>query len=42
MHVQVSTDNNVEGRDELIRDVQVAVEQSLGRFGDPLSRVEST
>jgi ribosome-associated translation inhibitor RaiA len=40
MHVQVSTDNHVEGHDELIREVQATVEQSLGRFGEQLTRVE--
>lgn len=40
MHVQVNTDNHVEGRDELIRDVQATVEEALGRFGGQLTRVE--
>lgn len=40
MHVQVNTDNNVEGRDELIREVQATVENTLGRFADQLTRVE--
>jgi ribosome-associated translation inhibitor RaiA len=40
MQVQVHTDNHIEGRDELTRDVTTAVEQSLGRFADRLTRVE--
>ena len=40
MHVQVSTDNRVEGHDEFVRGVQAAVEDALGRFGDRLTRVE--
>jgi ribosome-associated translation inhibitor RaiA len=40
MHVQVNTDNAIEGRDKLTREIQATVEQALGRFGDRLTRVE--
>ena len=40
MHVQVNTDNHVEGDDELIRSVQATVDDALGRFADRLTRVE--
>jgi ribosome-associated translation inhibitor RaiA len=40
MQVQVHTDNNIEGRDELTGEVTSAVEQALERFADRLTRVE--
>jgi ribosome-associated translation inhibitor RaiA len=40
MQIQVNTDNAIERRDELIRDVRAVVEQTLGRFADRLTRVE--
>jgi hypothetical protein len=40
MQVQVNTDNNIEGRDEVIGEVQAAITQELGRFGDRLTRIE--
>ena len=40
MHVQVNTDNRVEGSDEFVRGVQAAVAGALGRFADQLTRGE--
>lgn len=40
MHVQVNTDNNVSGSEELTRHVEGVVESALGRFGDRITRVE--
>lgn len=40
MQIQVNTDSNIDGRDELIRRVEAAVEDTLGRFGDQITRVE--
>jgi hypothetical protein len=40
MHVQVSTDNNIEGGDGLNREVEAVVESALGRFSDWITRVE--
>ncbi len=40
MQIQVNTDNNVEGRDDLIQQVAADVGLALQRFGDRLTRVE--
>jgi ribosomal subunit interface protein len=40
MQIQVNTDNHVEGSDNLTRQVEAAVEDALGRFGDRITRVE--
>lgn len=40
MQIQVSTDDNVEGRDALTQQVEAEVEATLGRFSSQLSRVE--
>lgn len=40
MQIQVNTDNNVDGRDALIRQIEIEVEAAVGRFGSHLSRVE--
>jgi len=40
MQVQVSTDNHIEGGEELTRKVEAVVEGALGRFGDRITRVE--
>ena len=40
MHVQISTDSNIEGGEDLTRTVTATVEDTLGRFGDWLTRVE--
>ena len=40
MQIQVNTDNHTEGRAELIRHVEDVVENSLGRFGARITRVE--
>jgi ribosome-associated translation inhibitor RaiA len=41
MQVLVSTDNNVEGRDELVRRVEATVEAALSRFSQQVTRVEA-
>ena len=38
--IQVSTDNTVEGHDELSRQTEAIVERGLARFGDRVTRVE--
>lgn len=38
--VQVHTDNHVQGGTTLTREVEVAVDATLGRFGDRITRVE--
>jgi len=40
MQIQVSTDNHIEGGEELTREVEAVVEGALGRFGDRITRVE--
>lgn len=40
MQVQVSTDNHIQGSDELIQRVAGEVESSLDRFADQITRVE--
>ncbi len=40
MNVQVNTDNNITGSDELNSQVAGCVESALGRFSDRITRVE--
>jgi ribosome-associated translation inhibitor RaiA len=40
MQIQTNTDNNIEGRDALIAQVESTVESALGRFSDQITRVE--
>lgn len=40
MQIQVNTDNHTDGSAELTRQGQDVVEESLGRFGDRITRVE--
>jgi len=40
MKIQINTDNNIEGGDELTQQTQVAVESALERFAHPITRVE--
>lgn len=40
MKVQLNTDSNIEGSDELARRIEAAVEKTLGRFSNQITRVE--
>jgi ribosome-associated translation inhibitor RaiA len=40
MHIQVNTDNNLEGREEMAARVEAVVEDALSRFSDQITRVE--
>ncbi len=40
MEIQVSTDSNIEGREELVRRVEDQLEATLARFSDRITRVE--
>ena len=40
MHVQVNTDDNVDGREELISRVDAEVQKTLGRFRAQITRIE--
>ena len=41
MQIQVHTDNNITGREDVVRLVQSTVEGAVGRFGDRITRVEA-
>jgi hypothetical protein len=40
MQIQVNTDDNVEGRDDLTRQVEAEIRKTLGRFSEQVTRVE--
>jgi ribosomal subunit interface protein len=40
MHIQINTDSNIEGRDDLAAQVSEQVAESLQRFADQITRVE--
>ena len=40
MQIQVNTDDNIEGRDELAHQIEAAVNATLSRFSDQITRVE--
>src|SRR5262245_43972166 len=40
MLVHITTDNHVQGRERLVREVEASVEESLGRFAPQITRVE--
>ncbi len=40
MHIEISTDRNIEGREELASHVKGVVEGALSRFSDRITRVE--
>jgi ribosome-associated translation inhibitor RaiA len=40
MQIQINTDHNVEGREELVVQIQSMVAAALGRFEDEITRVE--
>jgi len=40
MHIQINTDSNIEGREELAPHVKGVVEGALSRFSDRITRVE--
>ena len=39
MQIHVNTDNNITGREDVVRLVQSSVEGAVGRFGDRITRV---
>jgi hypothetical protein len=41
MLIQVNTDNNITGREDVVRLVQSTVEGAIGRFADRITRVEA-
>ncbi len=40
MHIQINTDSNIDGREELANHVKDVVESALGRFSDQITRIE--
>jgi len=40
MQIQVNTDKNIEGREEIVAQVEATVASSLGRFSKRITRVE--
>jgi len=40
MKIQVNTDSNVAGGEDVVRQVEAEVDSALGHFGDRLTRVE--
>jgi ribosome-associated translation inhibitor RaiA len=40
MQIQVNTDNQIEGNEQLIGEAEAIVERALGRFSDRITRVE--
>ncbi len=40
MQIQINTDNNIEGHEQLADEVRSFVESALGSFGDEITRVE--
>jgi hypothetical protein len=41
MQIQVNTDNNITGREDVVRLVHSSVEGAVGRFSDRITRVEA-
>src|SRR6185503_5085359 len=41
MQIQVNTDNNITGREDVVRLVNSSVEGAVGRFSDRITRVEA-
>ena len=40
MHIEISTDSNIEGREMLASQIKGTVEEALDRFSDRITRVE--
>jgi hypothetical protein len=40
MLIHITTDNHIQGRERLVKEVEASVEDSLGRFAPQLMRVE--
>jgi hypothetical protein len=40
MHIQINTDRNIEGREQLATRVKDVVESALSRFSDRITRIE--
>ena len=40
MQIQINTDSNIQGREELATEFRIVVEDSLSRFSDHITQVE--
>lgn len=40
MLIQLNTDNHVDGRDQVVRQVETDLERTLARFADDITRIE--
>ena len=40
MHIEVSTDSHIHGREELVTQIRATVEAILGRYREKISRIE--
>jgi len=40
MQIQINTDKNIEGSEQLTQEVEATVETTLGRFSEQLTRIE--
>jgi hypothetical protein len=40
MHIEVSSDDNIQGSEELFRRIEEEIEKTLGRFSDQITRIE--
>jgi ribosome-associated translation inhibitor RaiA len=40
MHIQVNTDNNIAGREDVVRFVESVLQSKLGNIADPITRIE--
>ncbi len=40
MQIQINTDRNIEGHEELANEVEAALEAAVGRFAHRITRVE--
>lgn len=41
MQIQVNTDNNIKGREDIVVLVSTRVEEAVGRFSDRITRIEA-
>ncbi len=41
MQIQVNTDNNIVGREDVVRLVTTSIEGAIGRFTDRITRIEA-
>lgn len=40
MQIQVNTDDNIQGREDIVRSVETEITNAIGRFSDQITRIE--